>query len=432
MDRKYILIGGIGVLLLILIIVAVFAFSGDSKNNQPTNENIELIWWKPFEDSQNVQELINNYQQLHGNVQIKYVKKDSAEYENELLKAIATGNAPDIFSIHNDWLPAYESIIAPAPESLISPKAYKDNFADVAYNDFVKGNRIYGVPLSIDALALFYNKDILGSAGLFPPTTWPELVNMVPKLTQVSKTGVFAQSGVALGTSENVNRGVDILTLMMLQNGTKFYSDDFTSAEFDQSQEDFNPGVYALTLYTQFANPSKQSYSWNVRNDQSVDAFTQGKLAMMLAYQYLQPLIKAKAPNLGWDTAPVPQISPEVLKVNFANYWGEAVTSAAKNQAAAWDFLNFITSKEELEKYYAKHKVPASRKDILPQQQVDADIGVFAEAIFTAKSVYKKDARIYEGVFKTMIDSVVLNGVPIDDALRNAAEQINLNLRKNE
>jgi len=85
-----------------------------------------------------------------------------------------------------------------------------------------------------------------------------------------------------------------------------------------------------------------------------------------------------------------------------------------------------------LEKYYAKHKVPASRKDILPQQQGDADIGVFAEAIFTAKSVYKKDARIYEGVFKTMIDSVVLNGVPIDDALRNAAEQINLNLRKNE
>ncbi|MBX4186751.1 MAG: extracellular solute-binding protein [Candidatus Doudnabacteria bacterium] len=434
MAKKYYIIGGVFVLLLIL--AGAFFTSGKVKP-KPSNEKIEITWWKTFEDSENAEVLIRDFETANKNVSVNFVKKDSADYEHVLVDALASGSGPDIFSIHNDWLPKHADKIAPIPDATLGLRTYKDSFVDVAYSDFVKDNKVYAVPLSVDVLALYYNKDILGSAGISqPPATWPELVSDVQKITKVSKNGVFSRSGIAMGTSTNVNRAVDILTLLMMQNGTKFYTDDFSSAAFDQSQsvsgsqQGFNPGATALTFYTQFANPSKTSYTWNVKNDFSVDAFTQGKLGMMISYQYMEPLIRAKAPNLNWDVAVAPQISDDSTKVNFANYWGEAISKDSKNQVAAAEFLRFISSKDELVKYYAKHKLVASRKDILPSQLSDTDIGIFAESALTAKSVYKRDANVYESVFSKAINDVILNSLEPEEALRNAVQQINLSLQK--
>ncbi len=421
---------------MLLILAGILFFSSGAKPKPTNNGKVDLVWWKTFEDSANIQDLVNDYQTTHKNVTITFVKKNAADYEQELVNAIAAGRGPDIFSIHNDWLPQQIDKMAPAPEKLISFRTYKDSFVDVATSDFVKDNKIYAIPLSVDLLALYFNKDIFGSLSISqPPTTWPELVSDVQKITKVSQPGSFSRSAIAMGTSGNVSRAVDILSLLMLQNGTQFYTVDLNSASFDQQQtstgsdKSFNPGSTALAFYTQFADPSKVSYTWNIKSNFSIDAFTQGRVAMMLGYQYMEPMIRAKAPNLNWDVAAVPQVSDQVNRVNFANYWGEGVSKSSKNQVVAWDFLNFISQKTELDKYYAKHKLVASRKDMLPAQVTDTDIGVFAENALTAKSVYKKDANLFEGVFTKMIDDVILRNFTPDDALHNAVQQINLNLQ---
>lgn len=426
-------------MVLLLLLAGVLFFSSGKK---PTTSGgnpggkVELTWWKTFEDSSNIQDFITDYQKAHKNVTITYVKKDVSTYEQELVDAIAAGSGPDILSIHNDWLPKHQDKLSPAPSGFMSLRTYKDTFVDVASSDFVKDNQIYAMPLSLDVLALYYNKDLLGSASIAqPPTTWPELVSDVQKLTKLSKPGTFATSGVAMGTSANVNRAVDILTLLMMQNGTKFYSNDLNSATFDQPQNDgtnpnFNPGATALMFYTQFADPAKTSYTWNAKSDFSIDSFTQGKVAMMIGYSYMIPVIKDKAPNLNWDVTAIPQTSEQASKVNFANYWGEAVAKSSKNSAVAWDFLKFISQKTELQKYYAKHKVVSSRKDTIPDQVADTEIGTFAENVLTARSVYKKDANLYEAVFLKAIDDVILRNFVATDALHNAAQQINLNLQR--
>ncbi|MBX4191748.1 MAG: extracellular solute-binding protein [Candidatus Doudnabacteria bacterium] len=435
MNKKYYIIGGV-IIFLLIVALGVYFTSGGNKP-KPSDEQIELTWWKTFEDSQYISVLIDEYQNTHQNVRINYVKKDAGDYELDLLDAIASGSGPDIFSIHNDWLPKHSQKIIPIPETIMSLREYKDSFVDVAYGDFVKDNKIYAVPLAVDVLALYYNKDILGSAGISqPPRTWPELVSDVQKITKVSKNGVFSRSGIAMGTANNVNRSVDILSLIMLQNGTKFYSDDFTTASFDQTQNtsgavNFSPGARALAYYTQFANPANVAYTWNVKSDFSVDAFTQGKVAMMINYQYMEPLIKAKSPTLNWEVAAIPQISEEATKINFANYWGEAISKNSKNQLAAADFLKFISSREVLSKYYSSpRKVVSSRKDLIPAQKGDTEIGVFADGALTARSVFKKDADDYEGVFLKMINDVILNNFEVEDALRNGVQQINFSLQK--
>lgn len=434
MNKKYLIIGA--VLVLLLILAAAVYLSGP-KTPRGSDQKVELTWWKTFESAENIQDLISDYQALHKNVTINYVKKDINDYENELVDALASNKGPDIFTIHNDWLPKHKEKIFPMPSTQMSTRTYRETFLDVAASDFMEDDKIYALPLAVDVLALYYNKDILGSAGISqPPSTWPELVSDSQKVTKFSKPGIFSKSGIAMGTASNVNRAVDILNLLMLQNGTKFYSDDKNSALFAQpislpdSSEQFNPGEVALAFYTQFSDPAKTSYTWNSKSDLSVDAFAQGKAAMMLSYAYMLPIIRDRAPNLNWAVAAVPQTTPDASKVNFANYWGETVSKSSKNASVAWDFLNFITSRQELEKYYAKHKQVSSRKDLLPSQYQDNDIGVFAENALTAKSVYKKDPDLFEGAFLKSIDDVVLKNFSAGDAISNAAQQINLSLQQ--
>jgi multiple sugar transport system substrate-binding protein len=432
--KKFLLIGGV-IFVVFLLVLGSILLVGRGGGNQTNNEQVELIWWKPFQDRSDIASFVEEYQKIRPNVTIKYVKKNINDYEQELINAIAAGNSPDIFTIHNDWLPKHIDKMSAMPENMMTERQYRETFVDVAAADFIKDSRIYGIPLAIDVLALYYNKDILGSAGIFtPPTTWPEVVAAVQKVTKQDTSGNFTRSGIAMGTSANINRAADLLMLLMLQNGTIFYNENFTSARFNQQirvgDQNFNPGATALDFYTQFARPSKKAYTWNTKADNSVDAFAQGKLAMMLSYSYMLPTVKDKAPNLNWGVVSTPQVDSTGLKVNFANYWGEGVSKVSKKQEYAWDFLRFISQKEVLRKYQDKVRTPSSRKDLLAEQTSDLELGPFAEGAITARTVYKPDANQFEAIILKMIDDVILRGSEADDAVSDAVSQVNILLRK--
>jgi ABC-type glycerol-3-phosphate transport system substrate-binding protein len=430
MDKKFIfIIGGTAGVILLIVLVLVFS-SGSKKTTAgsfPTGP-VTLTFWDPFNNSETLDPLFQDYQKLHPNVHIVFSKKDITTYQSDLLNALASNNGPDIFSINNSWLPQYLNKATSAPASIINFTDYKNTFVDAAVNDFTKNQKVYGIPLSVDSLALYYNKDLLGTAGIpTPPKTWNELATDVQRIKRQDSTGYFVRSGAALGTNKNINRAVDILYLMMLQQGTIPYSSDGGSPQFAQSvQQDgnyVNPGAMALSYYTSFADPSSLNYNWNARSDYSIDAFVNGRAAFLYSYSYTRATILQKSPNLNFDVAPIPQPNLDNPSVNFANYWGEVVSKQGKYPAVAWDFLKFLASKPELDKYYAANKVPSSRKDLIALQIPDPDIGVFASANLTAKSFYRPDQIKIDNIFGTMIDNVILNHMSVNDALQQAEQQ---------
>src|SRR5579885_3208840 len=104
MDKKYYyIIGGVLVLLMILLGVLFLVPSKKSPATTPVGSG-NLVWWMTFEDQQNLQDLITDYQNAHKGVNITFVKKDATTYEQDLVNALAAGTGPDIFAIHNDWL----------------------------------------------------------------------------------------------------------------------------------------------------------------------------------------------------------------------------------------------------------------------------------------------------------------------------------------
>jgi multiple sugar transport system substrate-binding protein len=414
------------VLPLLLILSLVAAGCGNRDTAPQASGTLKI--WKPFADSGTMQELIEAYRAARPNVQIEYTKKNIENYEADLINALASGEGPDIFSINNSWLPKYLDKTIPAPDNVFTLKTYRDTFVDVVAQDFTKDNKIYGTAMSVDSLALYYNKDLLGTAGIVaPPKTWDELADQVRRLTRQDQTGYFTRSGVAMGTNSNVNRASDIVYLLMLQHGATPWSPDGLAPLFGRSiRKDgntINPAVEALEFYTSFANPNSANYTWNERSDYSIDAFANGRAAMLYSYSYARDLILAKSPNLNFDIAPVPQENLDDAAVNYANYFGEVVNKQSKNSALAWDFLRFITSKDALDKYYATTKQASSRKDLIEKQIQDPDLGVFAHANLTAKSFYKPDQAKLDGIFANMIDNVVLRGMRPSEAVSQAEGQ---------
>jgi len=154
-------------------------------------------------------------------------------------------------------------------------------FADVVYNDAVFDNQIFGLPMSVDTLALYYNRDLFNTAGIpLAPTTWTEIQEAVKRLTYQDTAGALTQSGIALGTADNVDRATDIVSLLMLQNRavmTVGRSVTFQQTPPNGSRE-YVPGPDAVRFYTDFANPVKEVFTWNSQQPNSLDAFAQGNL----------------------------------------------------------------------------------------------------------------------------------------------------------
>jgi len=448
----------------ILFLLGVFMLSSGfgckvtSQETQDAMKPLTITYWRVFDGPDAFQEIIDKYKALHPFISIEYRKLRFNEYEAELLNALAEDRGPDIFSIHNTWIKKYESKIVPMPETTkmaypvvsgvvkkevipelrvnnsLTLKELKDNFVDVVSHDvLLEDSKIYGLPLSVDTLAMFYNKDLFNNAGISqaPPYWNKEFLQDVKKLTKQDPKKGLIQSGAALGGGSNINRFSDILSVLMMQNGAEMMDDNnqvtFSLVPLFAKDSNYNPGLEALRFYTDFSNPIKESYSWNNELPNSLDMFISGNLAIMFSYSYDLPTIKAQAPKLNFSIAKLPQIEGNPpTNINFANYWVEVVSKKSKYQNEAWDFIQFMTKEEQVKSYLEKTKRPTALRSLVASQKNDNEIGVFADQVLTAKSWYRgKNASGAEEAIKEMINTVIRNtGEKLQEIINTAASRV--------
>ncbi len=446
-------------LILAIVVTSGFGCKTVSKDVQQKMEPITLTYWRVWDGPDDFAPLIEAYNALHPFITINYRKLTFDEYEQALLDALAEDRGPDIFSIQNTWMRKYQTKIAPMPDSItmvypvtkgtlkkevipelrttrsITLAEIKNNFIDTVYNDVVLSpnnqSKVYGLPLSVDTLAMYYNRDLLNNAGIAQlPAYWnTEFQQDVKKLTKQDLKGDLIQSGVALGGAANIDRSSDILAALMMQNGAVMMDGD--TVTFNQvpsifRERGYNPGMEAVRFYTDFANPSKEVYTWNNQMDNSLKRFTDGKLAIFFGYSYHQPLIQAQAPKLNYAVAKFPQIEGNPNEANVANYWVETVSAKSKHQNEAWDFIQFMTTKpDQVKKYLERTKHPTALRSLIPDQVNNDELKVFAEQLLLAKSWYRgRDFMSAEKAMNQMVDGVIANPERLEEVVNQAASRI--------
>ena len=427
-NRKVIIAAGVFMTAMIILMLANalgFRLGGRQKL-----QKAELIMWGLWDESIMIDKYISEFRKQYSNIKIEYRKLTPQEYETELINALAGSRGPDIFAMHHTWYSKHKNKLAPMSEEVMTLKDYKERFVDLVYDDFVVEDKIYGFPLYTDTLALFYNKDAFNDAGIVsPPKTWQEVQDIVPKLTQIDKNGNINQAGIALGTGKNINRSPDLLSVLMIQAGAQMTNpNDYTKITFNQgrkqSGQDISPADLALEYYTDFANPRKTVYNWNSTLDNSIDAFYEREVAMMIGYSYQVEAIKAKAPRLNFAVAPLPQVSLDSGLANYANYWGYGVSSQSKYSKEAYTFLKFMTEKEQSQEYFLNTKRPTPRRDLIEVQSQDLDYGVFVNQILQAKTWRQPDNNTVDRILIEAIDNVNLGLLSYNKAISQAQTQI--------
>ncbi|MFA6528282.1 MAG: extracellular solute-binding protein [Candidatus Gracilibacteria bacterium] len=452
---------------LVLITLISTTGSGCLKKDQTTTtktENIELTMYGLFDDSTIFQPIIQAYESEHTNVKITYKQfTDPSSYLDLVINELAEGEGPDIFAMHNSWIYEHYKKVNPMDSSLMTAQELEDTFVQTVSDDFLRtytdaeGNSvtaIYGLPLYVDTIALYYNQDqfedAIPSRGE-PSTTWEGIKDDVFKLTKTDNSFErFEQAGIAMGRSDNILRFVDILYTLFLQYGTQFYDDEYktstiTSTEVSSTSGVVSPGKEALDLFTSFGIPSNKNYSWNeyisdpLSEEQEMMAFVEGKASMILGYSYLYEQLvnlieteqKKGTSTIDADTIKItdvpqvydPETSTEKRDV-YASYFAYTVSRTSEYPDEAWDFLEFLTSAENEQYYFEETHRPSSRRDLLEEQMKDPVYGVFAKQVGFAETIPIADAEKYEEIFKEAISSVLAT-VKVETALSTAEEQIN-------
>jgi arabinogalactan oligomer/maltooligosaccharide transport system substrate-binding protein len=158
-----------------LTVAAVTAATADARSQVTT-----VTFWNQMNDQEIpvAKDLVTQFEASHPDIKIDMTQIPFTGYVQKFATAAQAGQAPDIIRVDN--APDTQGLAA---QGLLTDLTSKISAADKA--DFVpaalKGGeyngKIYSVPQTVDALALYYNKALFKSKGVKqPPATLAQLV----------------------------------------------------------------------------------------------------------------------------------------------------------------------------------------------------------------------------------------------------------------
>jgi multiple sugar transport system substrate-binding protein len=420
-SKTQILLVGGGTLIVLLI---VLLFTGVIPGLRSDTANIkgELLIWGVFDSESAVRDtIIADFAKKNKNIRVTYEQKNPVTYEQDLINSLAAGTGPDVFFFKNTWLPKHGDKLLPFDSKAFPVQKLQATFPNVVTQDFSRNGSVYALPLYVDTLALLYNRTIFDNAGLpLPPKDWKTFSEDVRLLRGFDQNGRLVKAGAAIGgSSRTINEATDLLNLVMLQGGSTIMSGDGSRADFSMNSGD------SVKFYTDFANPRSKTYTWDNGQHYSLDAFAEESVAMIFNYAYQVPQIRAKNPFLNLAIAPMPQQVGTNRSVNYANYWGLAVSNRTKLPEVAFSFVTDSTTDPAVNGKYlnAANRPPALLTLIQPNLD-DPDFGVFVRQSLTAISWPQPDASTVDSIFSKMIDLINSGQLPIETALNQAEAEV--------
>lgn len=333
---------------------------------------VTLNYWGLWEDRSIIDGVIADFEAKNPNIKINYKTQQKNDYRSRLSGRLAKDptveEVPDIFRIHSSWLPMFTGMLASVPDATSKTIGLDTDFYTVFKNDLKISGKYQAIPLMYDGLSLFYNQDLLEKAQATLPKSWWDLQTVASKITVRDENGRLKVAGVAMGLTDNVDHWSDIMGILLKQNGANLLLD---------SQENNDKIRDVITYYTNF----KTLYNtWDETMPPSTQAFAEGKLAFYFAPSWRVFNIEEMNPSLKFAITTVPQLATlqdqsgnsatstaNLTNIHWATYWAEAVNSKSKHQKEAWMFLEYLSSKEAMEKMFTAASQTRSFGEIYPR-----------------------------------------------------------------
>ncbi|RQP22378.1 maltose/maltodextrin ABC transporter substrate-binding protein MalE [Piscinibacter terrae] len=291
------------------LLVAAFAVQAAEKGKL-------TIWINNDKGYNGLQKVADEYTKKTG-VKVKVEHFDNAVGKFE--EAMANGKGPDIWIWPHDRLGDWikRGFIAP-----VTPDAaLRQDIVQVAWDGFTQGGKTWGYPLSVEAIALLYNKDLVPE----PPKTFEEIIPLHYKLKTKGVRAIGWETESAY------------FTWPLLAAGGAYVFQRKIDGSFDARDTGINhPGAIkgAEFLMSMIKNgllpDGGQTYQ------EAEEGMTSGKQAMWITGPWAwETLAKAK---INYGVAVLPTLNGKPARP-FVGVLGAMVTQSSPNKQLAAQFL---------------------------------------------------------------------------------------------
>ncbi|HEV3245410.1 MAG TPA: extracellular solute-binding protein [Candidatus Paceibacterota bacterium] len=360
--------------------------------------------------------------------QVTYVQKNPATFEQDLANALASGQGPDLFIMRSDEALYDQSKVYAIPYGTLSQSQFSSAFVDGSV-PYLSDNGVLALPLFVDPLVLYWNKDELATGGIAqPPQYWDQLPAMMQQLVKKDSAGNLQKEGIALGTYQNINAAKDILAMLIQQAGGQIVARNAAGQYVPALSLGGGASISAqsaLNFYTEFANPSQTDYTWNDAQPSARQAFAAGNLAMYIGYASEEPLILTANPNLNFSASSAPQVRSDQNSIDAGTVYGIAVVRTSPNLQSALTVAYLLASAPVDQALSEVLGLAPARRDVIAASTSSAPYAqLFDKMALVTRTWADPDPSQTAPIFQAMIEDTDSGAASAVDAIGRANQQI--------
>lgn len=303
--------------------------SDDSEKSQAGPVNMEFWGWAGYE------KIVDQWNASHPNTKITFKKIPSGPKGGytQISNALTAGKGPCLAQIEYQNIPSML-----VKNSVMDVTQYAsdgmDKYIPSAVSASSIGGKIYGVPVDVGPMVLFYRKDLFAKYGISkPPATWAEYKADAEKVTTADRSVKF---GTILADAGG-------LASFTLQTGQSWYSTkgDSWTVSID------NPGTRKVASYWQDLKDqglvAKSGSAWDPQFNKASEA---GKVLTFVGAAWAAGGLKSDLQNLSgkWRVAPMPTWAAGDGKSASSGGSATSVMTGCKTPKEAVQFADFLSS----------------------------------------------------------------------------------------
>ncbi|MBP6912329.1 MAG: carbohydrate ABC transporter substrate-binding protein [Candidatus Pacebacteria bacterium] len=416
-----------------LLILGVLFFSGKlgGKNSTSTAEpeGMVVVWGTlPQVEFNQALQFIMARQSKIG---ISYTQVAPNELRPKLIEAIAADIAPDMVVTDISNFYSIKFYTQEIPYAIYPEAGFKQAFSGVTH-DLLTQTGVLGIPIGIDPIMMFFNREILAQSGYAtPPLTWNDVYLMAPDIIKIEKGQLIRQELLPFGQYKNVNNAWAIISTLFAQSRVPIVRTDPVIGKFvNLANSDIagieGAGQRVIEFYTQFSDPKSQFYTWNRSMLDSKKEFLEGRLAFLPSFASEAKDLRDRNPNLNFGVAQIPQLNTDAqYQATFANVYVAGMLKKSTNPTAT-NVVLFEMAGTDFQKAFSQilMMAPALSSLLMLPPETTYLPTVYRSALI-AKSWYNDDMVKTEQAFSQMVESVISGKQNVQQAIYQAERILN-------
>ncbi|HST04883.1 MAG TPA: ABC transporter substrate-binding protein [Chloroflexia bacterium] len=399
------------------------ASSGAGATDTPATSNTigdsgastTLTFWNGFtgSDLPGIQAVTKKFTDANPNIKVDMDVQPWDTLMQKLLSSMSTGTGPDVVAIHFQYIPQYakSGLVMDLSSEVKAGGDLDPSVWPSALNDLLQyDGKYYATPLNYATLMMYYHKDLFTAAGITaPPTNWDEWQTDIKKLTKADGS----QYGIAFGEHDTIPN----YPILIWENGGDIVKDGKPALSSPES-------VSALKTWTDMVKNDKIS-PVGLSGAESDKLFETGKAAMEITGPWATSGYDKD--GFDYDVAPIP--AGPAGAFTLADTVVLMVNAKTQNKDAAIQFIKHWNSKDSQVTLSSMTGFPPTRTDLASDPTLAKNKWVPKFASVAPQSRFylpglEKFSQIDTDVFVPMIQSITLGKATVEDATKNADQQI--------